>query len=161
MVFHTSFHSEDKVSDGDCNDNAPHAYPGAAENSSLTLCMEDEDGDGYGDSLPPSGVIAGNDCDDADAFAYHGAALLDSTIACMRDADGDGYGESAPSNSIVTAGTDCDDSDATLDMADLDGDGQSSCSGDCNDSSEYTYALLRTFIYSHTQILHGSIVHKG
>ncbi len=40
------------------------------------------------------------------------------------DADGDGW----------PAGTDCNDSDASLNHDDRDGDGQSTCDGDCNDS---------------------------
>ena len=31
---------------------------------STTACMEDADGDGYGDDMPPEGVDPGTDCDD-------------------------------------------------------------------------------------------------
>ena len=34
-----------------------------------------------------------------------------------------------------TCDGDCDDTDATLETADVDGDGYSTCDGDCDDSS--------------------------
>ena len=46
--------------------------------------------------------------------------------------DGDGYGNVNVSGN-VTAGTDCDDSDSALNSDDYDGDGFSTCDGDCND----------------------------
>ena len=36
-------------------------------------------------------------------------------------------------------GSDCDDDDARLTPADVDGDGFTSCNGDCNDFSFHTY----------------------
>src|SRR5690606_1955101 len=93
---------------GDCADDNPNACPGAAENDSDTACMEDADGDGYGDADPPEGVEPGTDCDDDNGFAFPGAAELESADACMEDADGDGYGDATPDNPDVTPGADCD-----------------------------------------------------
>ena len=61
-----------------------------------------------------------------------GVASQEPTL-CTHDADGDGYGDEwavAP----LDAGTDCDDSDATLEPSDSDGDGYSTCDGDCDDN---------------------------
>ena len=57
-----------------------------------------------------------------------GAAELDSSTECMTDADEDGYGP------FEDGGTDCDDSDSTMNANDMDGDGLSTCAGDCDDS---------------------------
>ena len=62
--------------DGDCDDNDPYAYPGAAELSSETLCMRDEDNDGWGSVSVTGTVVEGTDCDDTDPFVYFGAAEL-------------------------------------------------------------------------------------
>ena len=67
----------------------------------------DVDEDGYDDY---------EDCDDNDPNTYPGAALEDSETDCMTDADGDGYGDANPSDNVVP-GTDCDDSDATVNPA--------------------------------------------
>ena len=95
----------------DCNDNDPYTFPGAAQNTSGTLCMTDIDDDGYASSNPASGAIAGTDCDDNDPAAFKGAAPFDGSIYCMRDEDGDGYGDPSPSG-VIRAGTDCDDTEA-------------------------------------------------
>ena len=44
---------------------------------------------------------------------YPGVAFEDSETACMTDFDGDGYGDVAPAE-YVESGTDCDDSDPTV-----------------------------------------------
>ena len=67
-------------------------------------CSQDNDGDGFGCT---------EDCDDGDANTYPGAAASDSTTDCMTDADGDGFGDDSPATD-VTAGTDCNDADATI-----------------------------------------------
>ena len=60
--------------DGDCDDNDPNAYPGAAENESTDACMKDSDGDGYGDSAPTNAnVDVGTDCDDTDGSRHPNA----------------------------------------------------------------------------------------
>ena len=58
----------------DCDDNDPTAYPGAAPEDSETACMQDFDGDGYGNAVPEnSAVEAGTDCDDNDVLVNPGA----------------------------------------------------------------------------------------
>jgi hypothetical protein len=92
---------------------APTVYPGAGYNEAdTTLCYEDGDGDGYGDSDSYYGE-EGTDCDDDDAALNPGV-----------DGDADG----------ASVCVDCDDADATaqggLLYDDLDGDGY----GDMDDS---------------------------
>lgn len=146
--------------DDDCADDNADAFPGAAENDSDTACMEDADGDGYGDAMPPEGVEPGTDCDDGNGFAFPGAAELESDSACMEDEDGDGYGDTNPSSPDVTPGTDCDDANADaypgaaenedeaacMEDADGDGYGDSTPSGpgttpgtDCDDTEAGTF----------------------
>ena len=50
---------------GDCDDRITPSR--AAELDSQTLCMQDIDKDGYGDSNPNDSVRAGSDCDDNDS----------------------------------------------------------------------------------------------
>ncbi|MAA79685.1 MAG: hypothetical protein CL916_10535, partial [Deltaproteobacteria bacterium] len=57
----------------DCDDQNDYTYPGAAELDSLTLCMCDEDEDGYGTTSPTGIVDSGSDCDDGLALVYVGA----------------------------------------------------------------------------------------
>ena len=115
---------------------------------------EDIDGDGWGDSTAPRRGKAGSDCDDTRASlnqsdedqdgqtscdgdcddnnpdVFDGAAFREE--GCMFDGDGDGWGApSAPEYGI--AGNDCDDNDAGLNQTDRDGDGFTTCLGDCND----------------------------
>ena len=71
---------------------------------SLTDCMRDIDGDGYGDADVSGDVIAGSDCIDTDPTINPGAMEIpadgednncDGLEACYIDADGDGYGSTA------------------------------------------------------------------
>ena len=71
-----------------------------------------------------------------------GAAPSDSVTACMTDVDGDGYGTDSPTG-VVLAGSDCDDTDASLDSSDNDGDGFSTCTGDCDDTDSTHGSRLR------------------
>ena len=76
----------------DCDDDNANAFPGSAPNDSPTACMEDEDGDDYGDADPPDGVEPGTDCNDMDVgvpFVVDGipddcatAELLDGSLGC-------------------------------------------------------------------------------
>lgn len=76
----------------DCADDNANAFPGSAPNDSPTACLEDEDGDDYGDADPPDGVGAGTDCNDMDVdvpFVVDGipddcatAELLDGSLGC-------------------------------------------------------------------------------
>ena len=101
----------------------------------------DNDGDGFGAGdastgcVVPDGFVENDDdCDDASDVTFPGAAEKDSPTACMKDADDDGWGDDSPSGS-VTPGTDCNDNDASLNQDDSDGDGFSTCDGDCNDAN--------------------------
>ena len=100
--------------EGDCDDLDGLTYLGAAFNESLFICMTDQDGDGYGDSNPATGVSPGTDCDDTDP-------LLETS-----DDDLDGYS---------TCTGDCDDEDSSLNLLDNDNDGYSTCTGDCDDTN--------------------------
>ena len=99
----------------DCNDLDANTSPamGTAE-VDLNLCVQDEDGDGYGDMYPEvEGVEAGSDCNDSDDAMN------------QDDLDGDG---------ITSCAGDCDDDDVNTGIIDLDGDGYSGCTTDCWDS---------------------------
>jgi hypothetical protein len=64
---------------GDCYDigsgsTPARVYPGAASLEDATLCMEDKDGDGWGDNTPTaSAITAGTDCNDSIPSIYPGA----------------------------------------------------------------------------------------
>ena len=94
--------------DSDCDDDNPFAFPGAAPNDDDMACMEDVDGDDWGDENPPAGVDAGTDCDDDSADIFPGSAPNDDPTACMKDEDGDDWGDDDPPAG-VDPGTDCDD----------------------------------------------------
>ena len=75
-------------------------------NDSCTSIDIDGDGDGFFSNV---------DCDDADPDTYPGAAFYDSVFLCMTDVDGDDYGSDVVSSAAyVGAGSDCDDSDASI-----------------------------------------------
>ena len=148
----------------DCDDTQPALH--------LALAVyDDADGDGFGvgtatilctGGTPPAGkALAGGDCDETSSRTFPGAALRDSATACMKDADGDGYGDAAPPAG-VTAGSDCDDTQAAvyhtiLVYTDADGDGfgvgtgtprcigatppanLATRTGDCDDASARTF----------------------
>ena len=114
---------------GDCNDNDPVAYPGAAFAESETACRSDFDADGYGDMYPMELIEPGGDCDDTNSTIHPGAIEVpgdevdsdcDDTELCFPDFDGDGFGAdlAVPSWDVscggvgeATQGGDCDDAD--------------------------------------------------
>ncbi len=114
---------------GDCDDNHPRTYPGAASVDSATDCMRDDDLDGYGDDNLGFAFVAGTDCDDAEDTVYPNAPELcdgqlntcysgsiplnevdtdlDGYVACEVDADGwdgasiDGGGDCGPNDNDI------------------------------------------------------------
>lgn len=134
----------------DCSDGDADTFPGAASLDSLTACMTDLDGDGYGSTTPAVDVTSGTDCDDAEITTHPGAA--ESVDNVDNDCDGyvdratwyldedcDGLGSDVPIQATaadvatfpdcwVEAAGDCDDSTDTITdgetyYADMDGDG--------------------------------------
>jgi hypothetical protein len=94
-----------------CTDGSePSGDKGTPADDTGTPAITDADGDG---------VAEADDCDDTDA----------SLGAMADDEDCDG---------TLTA-DDCDDTDASLNAEDVDGDGHSSCDGDCDDDDATTH----------------------
>ncbi len=144
--------------DGDCEDGQPTVFPGAEEECDgfdtdcdgvWQLDEEDADSDGF---------LACEDCDDTDPAQNGLDDDGDGFTGCQNDCDdsnplvnpaatdvvGDGLdlncdnvdGEDGDGDlcaSLDSGGTDCDDTDASLNQDDADGDGWSSCDGDCDD----------------------------
>jgi hypothetical protein len=112
--------------DDDCDDTNPNTYPGAAELEDPRACMNDDDGDGWGDNgddLPP-GVEPGTDCDDENPDAYPGAAVNEMPPdLCTIDADGDGWGDANPGGGGggggPAPGSDCYDQNPQLNPSTL------------------------------------------
>ncbi|MFC1788176.1 MopE-related protein [Patescibacteria group bacterium] len=130
------------VNGGDCDDNNDQIHTGGAEicgdgldqdclGGDLACTAADNDGDGF--------TVALGDCDDFNANRYptnpevctdgvdndcDGFADTFDSDCPAYDGDGDGYSTAA----------DCDDTDATLNLDDLDGDGVDTCGGDCDDA---------------------------
>ena len=138
--------------DDDCDDTDPAVNPAATEvcddidndcdgtvdesdASDASTWYADTDVDGYGDAGTttvacdqPSGYVSdATDCLDSDVYTFPGAAPYDSTSACETDVDGDDYGDDSPASG-VTAGSDCDDGDASINTA-----ATEMCDGDDND----------------------------
>ncbi len=138
--------SYDVTNSTDCDDADSDTFPGAASSDSTTSCMNDDDGDNYGDDGVSGSVVAGTDCDDASSSVRPGATETCSTTydddcdgttndsgatGCTTyyyDGDNDGYGAStswqctcSSSGSYdVTNSTDCDDSDDTVNPGESD-----------------------------------------
>jgi len=131
---------------GDCDDAEPTAYPGAPAtcdsvmdndcNGQVDLNEQDFDGDGY------TGCTADVDCNDTNPALNQADADGDGVTTCEGDCDdsdpaaspsidvdADGWSTCA----VGTAPADCDDTDASLNNSDADGDGDSTCGTDCDD----------------------------
>ena len=121
------------LDNSDCDDTSDVTFPGVAVNEDSKDCMEDADGDGYGDLLPSDGVTPGSDCNDADA-AINPSALevevdgvdgnCDGLELCYIDQDVDSFG----SSTLVE----------TTDLTCL-GTGFSAVDTDCDDTRSDTY----------------------
>ena len=110
------------TADVDCRDDDPQVYPGAAE------ACDDKDNDC--DALTDEGFVKGDAC-----VVGVGACLRSGTIVCS--ADGGGTTCSATPGSPGTEvcnGVDDDCDGLTDESFDQDGDGYTSCGGDCADS---------------------------
>ena len=123
----------------------------------------DLDGDGFGDpnntqmscTQPNYFTTNSDDCNDANGTVHQGATEvcdgLDNdcdgdvdggavdAVVYFLDIDGDGYGgqsysECTPPTDAMYVGGDCNDTDAAQNLNDVDGDGFSSCDGDCDDA---------------------------
>ena len=94
----------------------------------------DNDGDGFSEL---DGDCVDVDFPDEDGWPpasaiFPGSAVNEAVFGCMIDADGDGWGHSSPPEGVA-AGNDCDDLESSMNQDDEDGDGLSSCAGDCDD----------------------------
>jgi hypothetical protein len=148
--------------DTDCDDSDENTYPGAAAAESLTDCMRDQDGDGYGDDDPPFGITAGSDCDDDEEASNPGETEIcddidndcdgdideDITSTYYADSDSDGYGDSDDSvidcetpSGYVTDNTDCDDTEAASNPGETEvcDDIDNNCDGDIDEGLTGTY----------------------
>jgi hypothetical protein len=121
----------------DCDDGNALIYPGAEEVAYDGLDQDcsggdlvDRDGDGY------QAVEAGGpDCNDFDPDSHPGAKEIpydgvDQNCDDWNDNDFDLDGYEAMGH----GGEDCDDNDPVIIPIDLDGDGYSPCTGDCDES---------------------------
>mgnify|MGYP002639854775 CR=1 FL=1 len=126
---------------GDCDDDDPDAFPGAAEIEAPEACMRDADDDGWGDQFPTTaGVEAGTDCDDAAATTNTAQAEIwydgiDADCDGWNDYDQDHDGDRVEGG----GGADCDDLDPEVNTDDDDLDGFHPCGGDCDDDDDTVY----------------------
>jgi formylglycine-generating enzyme required for sulfatase activity len=124
----------------DCDDGDDDIHPGNARFEALEEgCFADTDGDGWGDSNPPSNIDEGMDCDDSDEDIFPGSAAFEDSSGCFSDADGDGYGDLA-AEAPYDAGSDCDDGAAAVFPGSLPLEGLGMCSIDV-DGDGYGDAL--------------------
>ncbi len=100
------------------------------DDADADLHLDDADGDGW---TPCDG-----DCDDGDALVSPDATEL---LCNGVDDDCDPVTEDAPDhdNDGTSWCDDCDDADPTLELNDVDGDGVTTCDGDCDDGDAASY----------------------
>ncbi len=134
----------------DCDDNDGQVHPFAEE---IPYDGKDNDCDETtpDDDFDGDGSIKADDCNDEDKNAYPGAEEIADGIdndcdgdvdegTDAVDLDGDGFCVGYLKAGDVLACSDkslpgdCDDTNAELTPADLDGDSSSTCTGDCDDS---------------------------
>jgi hypothetical protein len=130
------FDGDGFVEPADCDDGDPLVYPGAEEvpyDGKDQNCdgfdLVDRDRDGF-----QAQAAGGPDCNDLDASVHPGAKEtpydgVDSDCDRWDDDDFDKDGFVAMGH----GGDDCDDRDPRITPLDLDGDGYSPCTGDCDE----------------------------
>jgi len=92
----------------------------------------DDDGDGFCEEAPCEDGSSPGDCDDQDPAVFPAA----SEVCNQLDDDCDGFvdeGFDLDGDGDTTCGGDCDDTDSHLNLQDGDGDGFTSCDADCDD----------------------------
>ena len=100
----------------DCDDNDASVESLDLDGDTFTTCQGDCD-----DTLPQINPFAPDAIGDG----------IDQNCDGPDGIDGDGDGAA----SVLSGGSDCDDTDPSLNLLDVDGDGFSSCAGDCDDAS--------------------------
>ena len=148
------------VSAGDCNDDDPDINPGADERCNVIdddcnqiIDDKDLDNDMHVDEacLGYTGPLDVDDCDDTDPTTHPEApeqldgadndcnGVIDDGLSTF-DEDGDCYCTASYCTGSVNKACasvepgDCDDTDAALNLDDVDGDGFSTCDDDCDDN---------------------------
>ena len=116
--------------------------------------MEDTDGDGYGDSNAQSPVLAGSDCLDTLSSVNPMATdiagdSIDQNCDGVDGTDFDGDGDP----SVISGGTDCDDTDSTIENLDVDGDGTSTCDIDCDDNDPNTLVMMMVMASTYVKMI--------
>ena len=141
---------------GDCDDGDAGNFPGNAERCDLldNNCdgVADEGFDTDGDAVFTCGAdgLPGNsddDCDDTNADVFPGADEVcngvDDDCDALADGLDDGYlGDDADADGDPApdcGGADCDDFDPAVETLDVDGDGSTTCAGDCADLDPYAH----------------------
>ncbi|MCO4746806.1 MAG: hypothetical protein KC912_18565 [Proteobacteria bacterium] len=145
---------------GDCDDGNADRYPGNPEvcdgidnDCNGVIDDKDLDSDLHVDDqcTQYQGAMQIDDCNDGDETIYTGAPELEDGLdndcngilddgTPSFDADGDCYcpGTTCTSSSNSACASlatgDCNDTDADISPADVDGDGASACAGDCDDT---------------------------
>jgi len=123
----------------DCDDESSSTHPGiATKEEDPTLCMKDDDGDGFGDSASIGPIVGGTDCDDTIA-----AVSPDGTETCGTDYDDDCDGDANDLDATFCTNYFADrdgdtygDPDSVECRCEVSGDFNQLDSEDCDDTSD-------------------------